>query len=78
MKKIIYIICCILLLTDITIAQCQCNVEIVQEGGDPECLLTAYTDKGFPITDNFADEQTTLVCRGETVTYTINKPNNIT
>lgn len=78
MKKIIYIICCILLLTDITIAQCQCNVEIVQEGGDPECLLTAYTDKGFPITDNFADEQTTLVCRGETVTYTINNPNNIT
>ncbi len=73
MKHLIYLIGMIFLLsTNIVVAQSQCKVKIITDDGEPECLLTAYkSDSGFPITDDFGDEQTTLVCRGKTVTYTV-------
>ncbi len=73
MKHLIYFVGLIFLLsTNVVLAQSQCKVKIITNDGELECLLTAYTEKGeFPITDNFGDEQTTLVCRGKTVTYTV-------
>lgn len=62
----------LLLSTNIVVAQSQCKLKIITDDGEPECLLTSYTEKGeFPITDNFGDDRTTLVCRGKTVTYTV-------
>ncbi|MBR1775413.1 MAG: hypothetical protein IJ759_07830, partial [Bacteroidales bacterium] len=78
MKKLIYFIGLIFFLsTNVVMAQSFCGIKIIKEDGEPECLLTAYEEKtAFPVNDDFGDDETTLVCRGKTVTYTANNTGN--